>query len=393
MSRNGSGYYYYNGNIRLWTIDGQGTLDASSIYIGFNAGLNNQGSNAIAIGANAGISNQGTSAIAIGYNAGYKDQSNNAIAIGYNAGRTSQHANSIIINATGNDLSSNTTNSLYIAPIRNTNDITQSLYYNPTTKEITYGDISDANLNNYWTLTGNNIYNTNSGNVGIGNLNPTAKLDVSGTMTVRKTLDLCNNIINDVSAVKFHNNTYITSGDFSGNSSPLIKSLIYNNNGTDNVSNPVSIMRMSHFTNDISYNIGTGSSQITISRTPIRFGTVHVNQLDIRFVDISKTQFIFPNELSGQFIEVYVIQKTNIPTNNASVTVDISSINNTYNENLDTRYYDRDAIITSTFGPHMIRADELHVGKIYSFFTYCIASGGGTAQLLRSEVIMKSYYV
>jgi hypothetical protein len=161
--------------------------------------------------------------------------------------------------------------------------------------------------------------------------------------------------------------------------------------GIDNISNPVSIMRVSHFTSDISYNIGTGST-IPL-QTPIRFGTQGVNQLGITFIDISKTKFIIPIELSGQYIEIYVIQKTQTPTNNVSVTVDISSINNSYNENIDTRFYDRTSTITSTFGPHMIRADEIHSGKIYSLFTYCIASGGGTAKLIRSEIIMKSYYL
>jgi hypothetical protein len=374
MSNNGSGYFYYNGNTRIWKV-ADGPLDASSIYIGFNAGLNSQGDSAIAIGANAGLNSQG----------------NNSISIGAYAGSTNQHANSIIINATGSDLSSNMTNSLYIAPIRNTTN-NNILFYNSITKEVTYdisGSISSGSTQ--WTTLGSNIYNNNSGNVGIGKTNPTAKLDVSGTMTVRNTLDVCNNIINDVSSVKFHNNTYLTSSDFSGNTTSTIKSLIYNNDGANNISNPVSIMRVSHFTSDISYNIGTGST-IPL-QTPIRFGTQGVNQLGITFIDISKTQFIIPIELSGQYIEIYVIQKTQIPTNNVSVTVDISAINNSYNENLDTRFYDRTSTITSTFGPHMIRADEIHSGKIYSLFTYCIASGGGSAKLIRSEIVMKSYYL
>jgi hypothetical protein len=374
MSNNASGYYYYNENRRTWKV-ADGPLDASSIYIGFNSAKTNQGSNSIAIGANAG----------------YKDQSNNAIAIGAYAGSTNQHANSIIINATGIDLSSNSSSSLYIAPIRNSTN-NNILFYNPTTKEVTY-DISNSIISgaSQWTTSGSNIYNSNSGNVGIGTLNPSSKLDVSGTVTIRKILDLCNNIINDVSSIKFHNNTYLTSSDFSGNTTSSIKSLIYNNNGTDNISNPVSIMRMSHFTNDISYNIGTGNT--IPAQTPIRFGIQRVNQLGLTFSDISKTQFTVPIELSGQYIEIYVIQKTQIPTNNVSVTVDISAINNSYSENIDTRFYDRTSTITSTFGPHMIRADELHNGKIYSLFTYCIASGGGSAKLIRSEVIMKSYYL
>jgi hypothetical protein len=373
MSNNNSGYFYYNGNTHIWTV-ADGPLDASNIYIGFNSGITNQKTLAISIGANSGFTNQGTAAIAIGAYAGYKDQSSNAIAIGNNAGKTSQHSNSIIINATGNDLSSNITNSLYIAPIRNTSGITQSLYYNPTTKEVTYGDISNGGGSgtNYWTLNGSTIVNNNNGNV-----------------KITKTLDMSNNNIRDISSLLFHNNTYLTSGDFSGNSTTNIKSLIYNNDGTDNISNPVSIMRMSHFTSEVSHSIVQGPT----NKTPLRFGTQHINQLGITFVDISKTRFIFPNELSGQFIELYIIQKTNVTHNNMSITVDISSVNNTYNESIDTRFYDRTTTITSTFGPHMISASEYHIGKIYSLFTYYTVSGSGSATVIRNEVIMKSYYV
>jgi hypothetical protein len=201
-------------------------------------------------------------------------------------------------------------------------------------------------------------------------------------------LDMSNNNITDVSSLSFHNTTYITSGYISGSSRSDIKSLIYNNNGYENVSNPVSIMRISHFTNDVSYNINS-------SDTPILFGTQQLNQLGITFVDISKTRFIFPNELSGQFIELYVIQKTYISSNNMSITVDISSINNTYNESIDTRFYDRTTTISSTFGPHLISPTEYHSNKIYSLFTYYTVGGGGggSAKLIRSEIIMKSYYV
>jgi hypothetical protein len=225
--------------------------------------------------------------------------------------------------------------------------------------------------------------NTRIWGIGNGPINTNANY-----LQFNNTLDMSNNNITDISSLIFHNNTYLTSGDFSGNSSSNIKSLIYNNNGTDYISNPVSIMRMSHFTSDISYVISLSPT----SQTPIRFGNQSVNQLGITFVDINRTQFILPDDLSGQFIEIYVIQKTNV-SNNYSVTVDISSINNTYNENIDTRYYNKVGPVTSTFGPHMVRADEIRVGKIYSLFTYAVGSGGGNHTLIRSEVIMKSYYV
>jgi hypothetical protein len=223
--------------------------------------------------------------------------------------------------------------------------------------------------------------NTRTWGIGLGPIN-----NNNGYVQINNNLDMSNNDILDISSIIFHNNTYLTSGDFVGNSSPLIKSLIYNNNGTENISNPISIMRMSHFTNDVSYNIGS-------TDTPIHFGITHVNQLGITFVDLSKTQFIIPNELSGQYIEIYIIQKTYIGSNNMSITVDISSINNTYNESIDTRFYDRTTTISSTFGPHLISPLEYHSNKIYSLFTYYTIGGSGNAKLIRSEIIMKSYYV
>jgi len=223
--------------------------------------------------------------------------------------------------------------------------------------------------------------NTRIWSVGLGPIN---KED--GYLQFSDNLDMSNNNITDVSSLSFHNTTYITSGYISGSSRSDIKSLIYNNNGYENVSNPVSIMRMSHFTNDVSYNI-------TTSATPIRFGTQRLNQLGITFVDISKTRFTFSNDLSGQFIEIYIIQKTYTSANNMAITVDISSINNTYKEDIDTRFYDRPTTISSTFGPHMINPTEYHSNKIYSLFTYYTVTGGGSAKLIRSEIIMKSYYV
>jgi hypothetical protein len=190
--------------------------------------------------------------------------------------------------------------------------------------------------------------------------------------------------------LSFHNTTYITSGYISGSSRSDIKSLIYNNDGTENVSNPVSIMRMSHFTNDVSYNIASVD-------TPIRFGVERVNQLGITFTDISKTIFTFPNDLSGQFIELYVIQKTYTTANNTAITVDISSINNTYKEDIDTRYYlNQNTFYSSTFGPHMMHSDEIHSNKNYCLYTKFKVSGGGGAgtntKIIRNEVIIKSYY-
>ena len=93
--------------------------------------------NAIAIGLNAGLTGQGNNAIAIGNNAGLTNQGTNSIAIGNSAGQTNQAANTIVLNASGSSITGAISNSSYISPIRNISS-NYSLYYNPTTSEISY---------------------------------------------------------------------------------------------------------------------------------------------------------------------------------------------------------------------------------------------------------------
>ena len=77
--------------------------------------------------------------MAIGYLAGYEYQGEYSIAIGDSAGQISQSANSIILNAQTNTALNTDSSGLYIAPIRNREGITHTLYYDTTTKEIAYG--------------------------------------------------------------------------------------------------------------------------------------------------------------------------------------------------------------------------------------------------------------
>ena len=110
----------------------------SSVAVGYVAGYNNQGGASVAIGSNAAQSGQGTQAVAIGFAAGQNGQGANSVAIGSFAGNV-QVANSIAINATGMSTPLNPTNAgFYVDPIRNVSTST-SLFYNATTKEITYG--------------------------------------------------------------------------------------------------------------------------------------------------------------------------------------------------------------------------------------------------------------
>ena len=121
---------------------GQTNQDQSSIAIGNYAANSSQGASSIAIGTNSGKTSQSNFSIALGYNAGETSQGQNSIAIGSNAGKTTTHNNSIILNASSSELNSTSANSLYIAPIRESSQI-KALYYNTTTNEITYDNISN----------------------------------------------------------------------------------------------------------------------------------------------------------------------------------------------------------------------------------------------------------
>ena len=178
---------------------------SGGIAIGFQAGRSTQGINALSFGNGSGQTQQGSGAIAIGLQAGQETQGTNSIAIGNLAGRTNQTANSIIINATGLDLSSMDVSGLFIAPVRRVNGITQALYYNTSTSEIVYGDISSSGGGggtNFWTSSGSNLYNNTGSNIGINTTSPAFNLDISGS--VRLTNDL--KIGNSTTITKVINN-------------------------------------------------------------------------------------------------------------------------------------------------------------------------------------------
>ncbi len=123
---------------------GQGVQGSAAVALGYYAGNANQGSDAVALGDEAGKTNQGAGAVAVGPGAGWDSQGANAIAIGNGAGQDSQAANSIVLNATGTILEGPDQYGLYVAPIRDnatagSNAGTSSVFYNETTKEITYG--------------------------------------------------------------------------------------------------------------------------------------------------------------------------------------------------------------------------------------------------------------
>jgi hypothetical protein len=146
--------FAYQGNsaVAIGQTAGNSTQGEYSAAFGYGAGANAQGLQAVAIGSNAGADLQGNTAVAIGAGAGFDNQGNSAVAIGYFAGQSAQGNNSIIINATGAALNALTANTFTVAPVRNdVANIANIMFYNATTKEITYGNTVSVTGN----ITGN----------------------------------------------------------------------------------------------------------------------------------------------------------------------------------------------------------------------------------------------
>ena len=127
---------------------GRTNQGSQAVAIGEGAGYNNQGAYAVAIGEATAAAGQGQYAVSIGYHAGLSNQGIGAIAIGNSAGEVSQAANSIVINATGATLNNTTAQSLKISPIRSATATANVLYYNTTSKEVTYAALPTIPTNN-----------------------------------------------------------------------------------------------------------------------------------------------------------------------------------------------------------------------------------------------------
>jgi len=89
------------------------------------------------------------------------------VAVGLYAGQTNQANNSIVLNATGAALNQTTANTFTVAPVRNdTSNIAEVMFYNATSKEVTYGNTISV-----------------AGNANVGNLNTTTAIITTGNIT------------------------------------------------------------------------------------------------------------------------------------------------------------------------------------------------------------------
>jgi len=156
------------GTIKLTNAVIKDTAGAA-VSFGQSAGQLSQGASAVAIGLGAGYDAQGNAAVAIGYGAGDTLQGLAAVAIGAFAGPANQGDNSIIINATGSALGQTTANTFTVAPIRtDSGNTAQALYYNTTTKEVTYANVTAGGYSNVQVATYLPTYTGNVANVRLG---------------------------------------------------------------------------------------------------------------------------------------------------------------------------------------------------------------------------------
>jgi hypothetical protein len=139
---NVTSYFQSLTSLALGSGAGATAQGVGSVALGVNAG-NDQGYYAVAIGIGSGRVAQSDSAVAVGGEAGWVSQGINSVAVGYRAGTTNQANSSIILNATGANLNATTANTFTVAPVRNdvtTANVAQVMFYNTTSKEITYGN-------------------------------------------------------------------------------------------------------------------------------------------------------------------------------------------------------------------------------------------------------------
>ena len=165
-----AGNYYQSGNaVAIGRNSGNINQGANAVSVGRNSGNISQGVEAVAIGHSAGNTEQGAYSVAIGTYAGNNFQGPYSVAIGSYAGYPTVANNAIVINGDNTSLDA-PDSGLYISPIRSDNsNVTNTVYYNTITKELTYSiiagsDYGNANVAAYLPTNTSNV----SGNYFIG---------------------------------------------------------------------------------------------------------------------------------------------------------------------------------------------------------------------------------
>jgi hypothetical protein len=195
---NVTSYFQSLTSLALGSGAGATAQGVGSVALGVNAG-NDQGYYAVAIGIGSGRVAQSDSAVAVGGEAGWVSQGINSVAVGYRAGTTNQANSSIILNATGANLNATTANTFTVAPVRNdVANVAQVMFYNTTSKEITYGNtISIAgNLSVTGNVVQGSAYYETYGNIVNSGGNLTCNFNLGSTFYAALTANVTANFTN-----------------------------------------------------------------------------------------------------------------------------------------------------------------------------------------------------
>jgi hypothetical protein len=121
------------------SMGGTSQTKNSATAIGILSGYTNLGTRATVIGFSTGFTGSGDDSVAIGSYAATSATAPFTVSIGNRANFSAPNVNCIVINATTTALNGlNTTPGCFINPIAGKNQSPESLYYNNSTKELTY---------------------------------------------------------------------------------------------------------------------------------------------------------------------------------------------------------------------------------------------------------------
>lgn len=121
---------------------------------------------------------------------------------------------------------------------------------------------------------------------------------------------------------------------------------------------PFSIVRQSVFVNDISFSIPNNTTQI------ISLGDAKINQMNLSFP--SPTIVQASEEIANTFVELYVNLKVNA-SNNTNIQVDISGIDSSFFEVIDSRSVNKAGVYNINFSSHIVPPDAFVGGNQYHF--------------------------
>lgn len=314
----------------------------------------------LSLGYLSGQTTKQTGSTSIGYNAGNTNQGLYSIAIGNNAAPLNQPNNSIVLNASGTSFNITTANAFYVNSV-NSSANPYVLFYDPTTKEITYDIfVSTSSLGRLIVSTVSNL----QGSVNINN-----NLHVSGISNIRGMNALSDMIVTNgmaTNGISVSGNTIFTSGNTTINSSLATHKLLVSGNvttqslvvggsvyfGNDNISFPSSFINSGLVTMNSSLNISgnavfsTGlstNSNINISVNSTFVSNLNVSGNCIISGDVSSTTNLFVSGISYFKSPLYVSGNSNIRSltltsnlfisSNTNINSDVNILGNTFFQN------------------------------------------------------------